>query len=98
MKSSHCEDRQKDRHLDILTDEENGLGIVVSRLGGPDQSCENKRSRPMDRLARLVWEPCWGPIIRRSARFKIRKASKQLHPATLLRAAITMTPQLASFD
>jgi hypothetical protein len=33
MKSSHCEDKQKDRHLDILTDEENGLRIIVSRLG-----------------------------------------------------------------
>jgi hypothetical protein len=33
MKSSHCEDKQKDRHLDILIDEENGLRIIVSRLG-----------------------------------------------------------------
>jgi hypothetical protein len=33
MKSSHYEDKQKDRHLDILTDEENGLRIIVSRLG-----------------------------------------------------------------
>ena len=42
MKSSHCEDKQEDRPLDILTDEENGLRIIVSRLGGLDQSCENK--------------------------------------------------------
>jgi hypothetical protein len=33
MKSSHYEDKQKDGHLDILTDEENGLRIIVSRLG-----------------------------------------------------------------
>jgi hypothetical protein len=33
MKSSHCEDKQKDRHLDILIDEENGLRIIVRRLG-----------------------------------------------------------------
>jgi hypothetical protein len=32
MKSSHCEDKQKDRHLDILTDEEKGLRITVSQL------------------------------------------------------------------
>jgi len=33
MKFSHCEDEREDRHLDILTDEENGLRIIVSRLG-----------------------------------------------------------------
>ena len=33
MKFSHCEDQREDRHLDILTDEENGLRIIVSRLG-----------------------------------------------------------------
>jgi len=33
MKFSHCEDKRQDRHLDILTDEENGLRIIVSRLG-----------------------------------------------------------------
>jgi galactose mutarotase-like enzyme len=33
MKFSHCEDKREDRHLDILTDEENGLRIIVSRLG-----------------------------------------------------------------
>ncbi len=33
MKFSHCEDQRGDRHLDILTDEENGLRIIVSRLG-----------------------------------------------------------------
>ncbi len=33
MKFSHCEDDREDRHLDILTDEENGLRIIVSRLG-----------------------------------------------------------------
>ena len=33
MRFSHCEEQREDRHLDILTDEENGLRIVVSRLG-----------------------------------------------------------------
>lgn len=33
MKFSHIEDQRENRHLDILTDEENGLRIVVSRLG-----------------------------------------------------------------
>src|SRR5437588_12293897 len=30
---SHREDKRNDRQLDILTDEENGLRIIVSRLG-----------------------------------------------------------------
>src|SRR2546425_10604204 len=30
---SHLEDKRHDRQLDILTDEENGLRIIVSRLG-----------------------------------------------------------------
>ena len=55
MKSSHCEDKQENRPLDILTDEENGLRIIVSRLGGPDQSCENKRSRQMEWTGFLAW-------------------------------------------
>ena len=33
MKFSHSEDHRQNRHLDILTDEENGLRIIVSRLG-----------------------------------------------------------------
>jgi galactose mutarotase-like enzyme len=33
MKFSHSEDHRQDRYLDILTDEENGLRIIVSRLG-----------------------------------------------------------------
>src|SRR4029450_6472844 len=33
MKFSHTEDQQANQHLDILTDEENGMRIVVSRLG-----------------------------------------------------------------
>jgi galactose mutarotase-like enzyme len=33
MKISHREDKRDDRHLDILTDEENGLRLIVSRLG-----------------------------------------------------------------
>jgi len=33
MKFSHTEDQRENQHLDILTDEENGLRIVVSRLG-----------------------------------------------------------------
>src|SRR5437762_7728104 len=32
MKFSHSEDQREDRQLDTLTDEENGLRIVVSRL------------------------------------------------------------------
>ncbi len=43
MEFSHCEDKRKDRHLDILTDEENDLRIIVSRLSAEfNQSCENK--------------------------------------------------------
>src|SRR5437867_9135361 len=33
MKSSHRKETREDRHVDILTDEENGLRIIVSRLG-----------------------------------------------------------------
>src|SRR5260370_28634480 len=33
MKFSQCEDQRGDQHLDILTDEEHGLRIIVSRLG-----------------------------------------------------------------
>ena len=33
MKFSHSEEKREDRHLDVLTDQENGLRIVVSRLG-----------------------------------------------------------------
>jgi len=33
MKVSHSEEIRDDRHLDVLTDEENGVRIVVSRLG-----------------------------------------------------------------
>jgi galactose mutarotase-like enzyme len=33
MKFSHSEETREDRHLDVLTDEENGLRIIVSRLG-----------------------------------------------------------------
>src|SRR5260370_24889711 len=33
MKFSQCEDQRGDQHLDILTDEERGLRIIVSRLG-----------------------------------------------------------------
>src|SRR5215831_11092129 len=33
MKFSHTEENRDDRHLDVLTDEENGLRIIVSRLG-----------------------------------------------------------------
>src|SRR5260370_1478355 len=33
MKFSHTEDQRENQHLDILTDEENGMRIVVSRLG-----------------------------------------------------------------
>jgi len=60
MKSSHCEDKQENRPLDILTDEENGLRIIVSRLGGPDQSCENKRSR---RMEWTVFSPGMGTVL-----------------------------------
>ena len=33
MKVSHTEENRDGRQLDVLTDEENGLRIVVSRLG-----------------------------------------------------------------
>src|SRR6058998_4461002 len=33
MKFSHTEEKREDRDLDVLTDEENGLRIIVSRLG-----------------------------------------------------------------
>ena len=33
MKASHREDNRQRRQPDILTDEENGLRIIVSRLG-----------------------------------------------------------------
>src|SRR4051812_48603872 len=33
MNFSHREDRRNDRHLDLLTDDANGLRIIVSRLG-----------------------------------------------------------------
>lgn len=33
MKFSHHEEERKDRQLDVLTDEENGMRIIVSRLG-----------------------------------------------------------------
>ena len=33
MKFSHTEDQRENQNLDILTDEENGLRIIVSRLG-----------------------------------------------------------------
>ena len=33
MKFSHTEENREGKHLDVLTDEENGLRIMVSRLG-----------------------------------------------------------------
>src|SRR5438876_7213939 len=33
MKFSHSEEKRDGRHLDVLTDQENGLRIIVSRLG-----------------------------------------------------------------
>src|SRR5207245_7068995 len=33
MKFSHTEEKRDDRHLDVLIDEENGLRIIISRLG-----------------------------------------------------------------
>ncbi len=33
MKFSHAEEQREEQHLDVLTDEENGLRIIVSRLG-----------------------------------------------------------------
>src|SRR5205823_1016206 len=102
MKSSHCEDKQEDRPLDILTDEDNGLRIIVSRLSGPDQSCENKSSRPMDRLSRLVWEPCWGLTDHHEQRayeaFEDKEGIQTISSAGELRASLTMILQLASCD
>jgi galactose mutarotase-like enzyme len=33
MKFSHTEDQRENRHLDVLADEENGLRIIISRVG-----------------------------------------------------------------
>src|SRR5436309_8680785 len=33
MKVSHSEEKREDQQLDVLTDEDNGLRIIVSRLG-----------------------------------------------------------------
>jgi len=33
MRFSHTEEQREEQHLDVLTDEENGLRIIVSRLG-----------------------------------------------------------------
>ena len=33
MKFSHSEEKRDGQHLDVLTDEEDGLRIIVSRLG-----------------------------------------------------------------
>ena len=33
MRFSHTEEHREEQHLDVLTDEENGLRIIVSRLG-----------------------------------------------------------------
>ena len=33
MKFSHREESRQDRQLDVLTDEENGVRVIVSRLG-----------------------------------------------------------------
>ena len=33
MKFSHTEEKREEQHLDVLTDEENGVRIIVSRLG-----------------------------------------------------------------
>ncbi len=33
MKFSHCEDKRGDRLFDVLTDEENGFRLIISRLG-----------------------------------------------------------------
>src|SRR5947207_11067086 len=33
MKFSHGEDQRENHHLDVLVDEENGVRIIVSRLG-----------------------------------------------------------------
>ena len=102
MKFSHCEDERGDRHLDILTDEENGLESS-SRERTLSKSRSKRRTlcggvAPMaDRF--YAWDRVGGlPIITNSVRFKIRKASKQLDPATLSCAASIMTSQLASFD
>src|ERR1700736_1416667 len=44
MKFSHREDKRENRLLDILTDEENGLRLVISRLGAElvSLACRNQ--------------------------------------------------------
>jgi galactose mutarotase-like enzyme len=44
MKFSHREDRRGDRLLDILTEEENGLRVIVSRLGAELVSIARKNN------------------------------------------------------
>ncbi len=46
-----------------------------------------------------AWNRVGGlPIIANSVRFKDKKGIQTITPGDALRAAITMTPQLASFD
>ncbi len=44
----------------------------------------------------LCLEPCWGLTEQRP--FQDKKGIQTIAPGDALRAAITMTPQLASFD
>ena len=104
MKSSHCEDKQKDRHPDILIDEENGLRIIVLSFGAELIS-----------LARISeageWNgpvfspgmgPCWGLTDHHEQRayeaFNDKEGIQTISSAGELRTCFGMTPQLASFD
>ena len=50
MKFSHRDDSRADRLFDVLTDEENGLRLIVSRLGAELISVARRDAGAMDRL------------------------------------------------
>jgi galactose mutarotase-like enzyme len=54
MRFSHTEEQREEQHLDVLTDEENGLRIIVSRLGAELVS-----------LARINEEGVWAGFLYR---------------------------------
>ena len=51
MKFTHREDKRGDRLFDVLTDEENGLRLIVSRLGAELISVARRDAqRQLDRI------------------------------------------------
>jgi len=83
MKSSHCEDKQKDRHPDILIDEENGLRIIVLSFGA--ELISLARINEAGEWNGPVFSPGMGTVLGpdRSSLMKllkIRKTFKQFRP------------------